>query len=152
MGCGLLSGLWDVEAAIYTGPSPSEDVAECGHQRTEAALRAARCEAERNGWAVSIAIVSASGEPLGLVKLDGSPSDSARCAIAKAQGVAAFEQRGLTEEASFMGRAAKVQCSLGATSIYVDDRCIIAVGVDGDARVNSTQLAKTAAHNFLRFC
>lgn len=152
MGRGLLSGLFDVEAAIYTGAPPSEDCVDCGNQRTEAALHAARCEAERNGWTMSIAIVSASGEPLGLVKLDGSACDSARCAIAKAQRAAAFGQHGLTEQGSFMGRAAEIQCSPGATSIYMDDRCVVAIGVDGDGRVNATQLAMTAAHSFLRAC
>jgi len=150
MGRGLLSGLWDVEAAIYTGPVPSEDSVECGHQRTEIALRAARCEAERNGWAVSIAIVDGAGEPLGLVKLDGSPSDSARRAIAKAQGAAAFEQRGQTEEGVFLERAANVWCSPGATSIYVENRCIVAIGVEAEDQSNATQLAKTAAQSFMR--
>ncbi|GAB6387245.1 heme-binding protein [Stutzerimonas marianensis] len=150
MGRGLLSGLWDVEAAIYTGPPPAEDRSECVHQRTEEALRAARCEAERNGWAVSIAIVSSRGEPLGLVKLDGSPPDSSRCAIAKAQQAAAIEQRGLTEETAFMGQAATVLSSSGATSIHIDDRCVIAIGVDGEDHVDATLLAKTAAHAFMR--
>lgn len=152
MGRGLFSGLWDVEAAIYTGSLPSEEVIDCANQRTEAALHAARCEAERNGWAVSIAIVSASGEPLGLVKLDGSPCDSARCAIATAQRAAAFDQQVLTERASFMGCAAEIQCSPGATSLHVGGKCIIAIGVDADDEGSATQLAKTAAHSFSRAC
>ena len=105
MGRGLLSGLWDVEAAIYAGPPPLEDRFQLGMQRTETALRAARAEAERNGWAVSIAVVDTAGEPLGLVKLDGSPPDSARCAIRNAQQAIAAEQCGVVDEASLMSRA-----------------------------------------------
>ena len=150
MGRGLFSGLWDVEAAIYIGPPPSADLSDCLNQRTEAALRAARWEAERNGWALSIAIVNAAGEPLGLVKLDGSPCDSARRAIAKAQrAAAAGHDVQLPEEASFMGRSASIQCLQGAISIYVDNRCIIALGVEAEDRDSATHIANTAADAFL---
>lgn len=144
MGRGLLSGLWDVEAAIYVGPPPSQDRFRLGAQRTEAALRAARVEAERNGWAVSIAVVDTTGEPLGLVKLDGSPPDSARCAIRKAQQVTAAEQCGLFDEASSMlGRQRRFPAD--AIPIYVGQRCIGAVAVHGVHRSEAAQVACAGA-------
>lgn len=140
MGRGLLSGLWDVEAAIYAGPPPLEDRFQLGVQRTEAALRAARAEAERNGWAVSIAVVDTTGEPLGLVKLDGSPPGSGRCAISKAQQATAAEQCDLVEGAPKVFRSQH-----DAVPIYVEDRCIGAIGVHGIHRSEAAQVACAGA-------
>lgn len=152
MGRGLLSGLWDVEAAIYAGPPPLEDRYQLGVQRTEAALRAARAEAERNGWAVSIAVVDTAGEPLGLVKLDGSPPDSARCAIRKAQQATAVEQCGLLDEAPLMPPSQRLRFVADAIPIYVDDRCIGAVGVHGVHRSEAAQVANAGAEAVERAC
>lgn len=145
MGRGLLSGLWDVEAAIYVGPPPLQDSHQLGAQRTEAALRAARAEAERNGWAVSIAVVDTLGEPLGLVKLDGSPLDSARSALKKAQRATAAEQCGLTDEASFMSRTRQVRFAADAIPVYVADKCVGAIGVHGVHRSEAAQVASVGA-------
>jgi glc operon protein GlcG len=145
MGRGLLSGLWDVEAAIYAGPPPLEDGCRLGVQRTEAALRAARAEAERNGWAVSIAVVDTLGEPLGLVKLDGSPPDSARCAIKKAQQATAAEQCGLVDEAPFLSRSRQVRFPADAIPVYAEDKCIGAIGVHGVHRGEAAQVANAGA-------
>lgn len=152
MGRGLWSGIWDVEAAIYTGPRLSADLMQMGIQRTEAALRAARAEAERNGWLVSIAIVDKEGEPLGLLKLDGSPPNSAQCAIKKAQRATSLKHYTLDEETRSVARSEHIRCSAGAASIYVDAKCIAAIGVDGANPVESTQLAKTAAEVFVEVC
>ena len=150
MGRGLLSGLWDVEAAIYAGPPPLEDRFQLGMQRAETALRAARAEAERNGWAVSIAVVDTAGEPLGLVKLDGSPPDSARCAIRKAQQAIAAEQCGVVDEASLMPRARYARYSAVAIALYVEDRCIGAVAVHGVHRSEAAHVAHAGAEAFER--
>ncbi|AHL77509.1 hypothetical protein CH92_21455 [Stutzerimonas stutzeri] len=145
MGRGLLSGLWDVEAAIYTGPAPLEDRFQLGVQRTEAVLRAARAEAERNGWAVSIAVVDTTGEPLGLLKLDGSPPDSGRCAIRKAQQATAAEQCGLVDEASLMSGTRHLRYGADAIALYVEDRCIGAVAAHGVHRSEAAQVAHAGA-------
>lgn len=145
MGRGLLSGLWDVEAAIYTGPPPPHDRFQLGMQRTETALRAARIEAERNGWAVSIAVVDAAGEPLGLLKLDGSPSDSARRALRQAQRALAIEPCGLLDEAPTKFRSQHAQLRADAMAIYVDDRCIGAIGVHGVHRSEAARVAGAGA-------
>lgn len=147
MGRGFLAGLWDVEAAIYAGPPPVEDRYQLGAHGTEVVLSAARAEAERNGWAVSIAIVDSTGEPLGLVKLDGSPPDSARCAIKKAQQVTAVEQCGLMDDALLTthSQPQPMQASTEAIPLYVDDRCIGAVGVHGAHRSEAAQVAYAGA-------
>jgi len=122
-----------------------EDRFQLGVQRTEAALRAARAEAERNGWAVSIAVVDTTGEPLGLVKLDGSPPDSARCAISKAQQATAAEQCGLVDEAPMVFRSQHAHHPADAMPIYVEDRCIGAIGVHGIHRSEAAQVACAGA-------
>ncbi|WP_217475731.1 heme-binding protein [Stutzerimonas stutzeri] len=144
MGRGLLSGLWDVEAAIYAGPPPLEDRFQLGLQRAETALRAARAEAERHGWAVSIAVVDTAGEPLGLVKLDGSPPDSARCAIRKAQQVAAQQVARVGETSPRFG-AGHLRYGLDAIALYVEERCIGAVAVHGVHRSEAAQVAQAGA-------
>jgi glc operon protein GlcG len=145
MGRRLLSGLWDVEAAIYADPPPLQDGDQLTAQRTEVALRAARAEAERNGWAVSIVVVDTRGEPLGLVKLDGSPPDSARCAIRKAQRATAAERCGLTDKASFMSRIRQVRIAADAIPVYVADTCVGAIGVHGVHRSEAAQVARVGA-------
>lgn len=145
MSRGLFSGLWDVEAAIYAGPPPPEDRFQLGLQRAETALRAARAEAERHGWAVSIAVVDTAGEPLGLVKLDGSPPDSARCALRKAQQVAAAEQVGLVDETSPRPRSGHLRYGLDAIALCMEERCIGAVAVHGVHRSEAAQVAQAGA-------
>ncbi|WP_051231530.1 heme-binding protein [Stutzerimonas azotifigens] len=81
MGRRLLAGLWDVEAAIYAGPPPRRDPFDFGLRDAEAVLRAARAEAERNDWAVAIAVVDAEGHPFGLIRLDGGRADGATRAL-----------------------------------------------------------------------
>lgn len=147
MGRGFLAGLWDVEAAIYAGPRPVEDRYQLGAHGTEVVLHAARAEAERNGWAVSIAIVDSTGEPLGLIKLDGSPPDSARYALRKAQQATAVEQCGLMDETLLTSRSLPKQSQVptDAVPLYVDDRCIGAVGVHGVRGSDAAQVAYAGA-------
>lgn len=145
MGRGLLSGLWDVEAAIYTGPAAQEERCRLGLQHTEAVLRAARAEAERNGWDVSIAVVDRMGMPLGLVTLDGSPPDSGRCAIERAQQAAAAEPCGLAGDSAPAADARQQPLRADAMPLYVNGRCIGAIGVHGAQRSEAAQVAYTGA-------
>ena len=51
-------------------------------------LEAGRNEAERNGWAVSIAVVDDGGHPLALERLDGCAPVGAYIAVEKARSAA----------------------------------------------------------------
>ncbi|MCP1622297.1 heme-binding protein [Pseudomonas nitroreducens] len=115
-------------------------------------LAAARNEAQRNHWAVSIVVVDDGGHPLALERLDGCAPASAYIATEKARSAALGrrETKGY-EDMVNGGRTAFVTAPLitsleGGVPVLVDGQVIGAVGVSGvkageDAQVASAGVA-----------
>jgi len=115
-------------------------------------LAAARDEALRNHWAVSIVVVDDGGHPLALERLDGCAPASAYIATEKARSAALGrrETKGY-EDMVNGGRTAFVTAPLitsleGGVPVVLDGQVIGAVGVSGvkadeDAQVASAGVA-----------
>ena len=115
-------------------------------------LAAARAEAQRNRWAVSIVVVDDGGHPLALERLDGCAPASAYIATEKARSAALGrrETKGY-EDMVNGGRTAFVTAPLitsleGGVPVVLDGQVIGAVGVSGvkageDAQVASAGVA-----------
>ncbi|KJK00511.1 hypothetical protein UB43_14770 [Pseudomonas sp. 21] len=115
-------------------------------------LAAARTEAQRNHWAVSIVVVDDGGHPLALERLDGCAPASAYIATEKARSAALGrrETKGY-EDMVNGGRTAFVTAPLitsleGGVPVVLDGQVIGAVGVSGvkageDAQVASAGVA-----------
>ncbi|MFR0688458.1 heme-binding protein [Enterobacterales bacterium AE_CKDN230030158-1A_HGKHYDSX7] len=115
-------------------------------------LAAARDEALRHQWAVSIVVVDDGGHPLALERLDGCAPASAYIATEKARSAALGrrETRGY-EEMVNNGRVAFISAPLitsleGGVPVILDGQVIGAVGVSGvkageDAQVASAGVA-----------
>ena len=115
-------------------------------------LAAARAEAQRNRWAVSIVVVDDGGHPAALGRLDGWAPASAYIATEKARSAALGrrETKGY-EEMVNGGRTAFVTAPLitsleGGVPVVLDGQVIGAVGVSGvkageDAQVASAGVA-----------
>lgn len=111
-------------------------------------VAAARAEAERNGWCVSIAVVDDGGHPLALVRLDGAAPLSAYIASEKARTSAVGRRESKVYEDMVNGGrtaflSAPITVSLeGGVPIVVDGQVIGAVGVSGVKASEDAQVAK----------
>ena len=119
------------------------------HDDVAAILNAARDEAQRNHWAVSIAVVDDGGHLLGLYRLDGAAPMSARMAPAKARTSALGRRETKSyEETINNGRTAFLSAPdldgmlEGGVPIVVDGQVVGAVGVSGVKSVEDAQVAK----------
>ena len=108
---------------------------------------AAEAEAERNGWAVSIAVCDAGGHALWLQRLDGAPLMSAQVAPEKARTCAltgkpskAFED--MVNNGRYAALAMPVTPLEGGEPIVIDGRVIGAVGVSGVKASEDAQVAR----------
>jgi len=114
-------------------------------------LAAARGEAQRHGWAVSIALVDDGGHPLGLVRLDGASPSSAYLATEKARTAALGRRESkLYEDMINGGRVAFLSAPISATleggvPILVNGQCVGALGVSGVKSDQDAQVAKAGA-------
>ncbi|AZD15089.1 heme-binding protein [Pseudomonas chlororaphis] len=122
-----------------------------GQREVQRILIAARDEAERNQWAVSIAIVDDGGHPLALERLDGCAPVSAYIAMEKARTAALGrrESKGY-EEMVNGGRTAFLSAPLltsleGGVPVVFDGQVIGAVGVSGVKSGEDAQVARFAA-------
>ncbi|MBA1191345.1 hypothetical protein G7007_00525 [Pseudomonas entomophila] len=113
-------------------------------------LAAAREEAHRHGWAVSIAVVDEGGHPLALERLDGCAPIAAYIATEKARS-AALGRRDTKgyEDMVNAGRTAFVSAPLltsleGGLPVRVDGQVIAAVGVSGVKAEQDAQVAAAA--------
>ena len=113
-------------------------------------LAAAREEAQRHGWAVSIAVVDEGGHPLALERLDGCAPIAAYIATEKARS-AALGRRDTKgyEDMVNGGRTAFVSAPLltsleGGLPVRVDGQVIAAVGVSGVKAEQDAQVAAAA--------
>ncbi|WP_443190751.1 heme-binding protein [Pseudomonas indica] len=117
-------------------------------QEVSRILAAARAEAERNQWAVAIAVVDDGGHPLALERLDGCAPIGAYIATEKARtaAIGRRESKGY-EEMVNGGRSAFLSAPLltsleGGVPIRVDGQVIGAVGVSGVKAEQDAQVAK----------
>ena len=111
-------------------------------------LAAARSEAEKNQWAVTISVVDDGGHPLALERLDGCAPIGAYIASEKARSAALGrrETKGF-EEMVNGGRTAFLSAPLvtsleGGVPVIVDGQVVGAIGVSGVKADQDAQVAK----------
>jgi len=115
----------------------------------QAIAAAAQAEAQKNNWAVSIAIVDAGGHLLHFQRLDGAAPVSSHIAPAKANTAALGQRESKVYEDVINGgrysflSAPTIQGMLeGGVPIMKDGACIGAVGVSGVKSNEDAQIAK----------
>jgi len=125
------------------------------HDDVARILIAARQEAQKNNWAVAIAVVDDGGHPLALERLDGCAPIGAYIATEKARTAALGRRESrLYEEMINAGRASFLSVPVmsgmlgGGVPISVDGHVVGAVGVSGvkpeqDAQVASAGVVAT---------
>jgi glc operon protein GlcG len=140
-----------------TSPDPKSEEKERNAMQTKPVLglaevneilTAARAEAERHDWKVSIAVVDDGGHPLGLLRLDGAPPSSAYMATEKARTSSLGRRESKAYEDMINGgRYAFLSSPLvatleGAVPVLVNGHCVGAVGVSGVKSEQDAQIAK----------
>jgi glc operon protein GlcG len=112
---------------------------------------AAEAEAQKNNWAVTIAIVDAGGHLLWLQRLDGAAPVSAEIAPAKARTAALGRRESKVYEdminqgrTSFLSAPALVGMLEGGVPVMVQGACVGAVGVSGVKSSEDAQIARAA--------
>jgi glc operon protein GlcG len=116
-------------------------------------LEAARTEADKNQWAVAIAVVDDGGHPLALLRLDGCAPIGAYIAMEKARTSALGRRESKQYEDMINGgRTAFLSAPLVATleggvPVVVDGQVIGAVGVSGVKADQDAQVAKAGANS-----
>jgi glc operon protein GlcG len=121
----------------------------------QAALDAARAEAAKNGWVVSIAVVDDGGHPLGFLRLTEAAPLSAQIAFGKARTAAISRRESkFYEEVVKGGRTAFLSVSdfttlEGGVPIAVDGQCVGAVGVSGVRSDQDAQIATAGVQAIL---
>jgi glc operon protein GlcG len=114
-------------------------------------LDAARAEAEKNKWAVTIAIADDGGHLLSLLRLDGCAPVGAYIAPEKARTAALGRRESkVYEDMINGGRTAFLSAPLagaleGGVPVIVDGQVIGAVGVSGVKADQDAQVAKAGA-------
>lgn len=116
-------------------------------------LEAARAEAEKNQWAVTIAVVDDGGHLLALLRLDGCAPIGAYIATEKARTSALGRRESKQYEDMINGgRTAFLSAPLagtleGGVPVVVDGNVVGAVGVSGVKPDQDSQVARTAANS-----
>jgi glc operon protein GlcG len=117
----------------------------------QSALEAAKAEAIRNQWAVSIALVDDGGHLLGHLRLDGAAPVSSHISLAKARTAALGRRESkVYEDMINQGRTAFLSAPEidglleGGVPIWVDGHCLGAVGVSGVKSSEDAQIARAA--------
>jgi glc operon protein GlcG len=112
-------------------------------------LDAARAEALKNNWAVSIAVVDAGGHLLSMQRLDGAPPVSAYMGPAKARTAALGRRESKVYEdvinggrISFLSAPELEGMLEGGVPIMSQGQCIGAVGVSGVKSTEDAQIAR----------
>ncbi|MBK9133979.1 MAG: heme-binding protein [Betaproteobacteria bacterium] len=119
------------------------------HEDCRRIATAAEAEAQRHGWAVSIAVVDDGGHLLWLQRLDGAAPISSHIAPAKARTAALGRRESrLYEEMINQGRQAFLSAPTlegmleGGVPVMHDGQCVGAVGVSGVKSVEDAQIAR----------
>jgi glc operon protein GlcG len=116
-------------------------------------LDAARTEADKNQWAVAIAVVDDGGHPLALLRLDGCAPIGSYIAMEKARTSALGRRESKQYEDMINGgRSAFLSAPLVATleggvPVVVDGQVVGAVGVSGVKADQDAQVAKAGANS-----
>lgn len=117
----------------------------------KAMAAAGEAEAQRNKWAVTIAIVDEGGHLLWLQRLDGAAPVSAHIAPAKAHTAAMGQRESRVYEEminagrhSFLSAPALQGMLEGGVPIMKDGQCLGAVGVSGVKSSEDAQIARAA--------
>ncbi len=112
-------------------------------------LAAASAEAQRQGWAVTIAVVDDGGHPLGLVRLDGAAPMTAYMATEKARTSALGRKESkVYEDMINNGRTAFLSAPVlqgtleGAVPVVAEGQVVGAVGVSGVKSDQDAQVAR----------
>jgi glc operon protein GlcG len=114
-------------------------------------LDAARAEAEKNNWAVTIAVADDGGHLLSLLRLDGCAPVGAYIAPEKARTAALGRRESkVYEDMINGGRTAFLSAPLagtleGGVPVIVDGQVVGAVGVSGVKADRDAQIAKAGA-------
>lgn len=110
---------------------------------------AAEAEANRNNWAVTLAVVDPGGHLLWLQRLDGAAAISAEIAPAKARTAAmgrretkVYEDMINQGRMSFLSAPSLKGMLEGGVPIMVDGQCVGAVCVSGVKSSEDAQIAK----------
>lgn len=110
---------------------------------------AAEAEAQKNGWAVALAIADDGGHLLWLQRLDGAPAVSAQIAASKARTAALGRRESkVYEDIINGGRTALLSAPLidglleGGVPLLHDGQCLGAVGVSGVKSGEDAQIAR----------
>ncbi|WP_246792134.1 GlcG/HbpS family heme-binding protein [Burkholderia perseverans] len=111
-------------------------------------LDAARAEAEKQAWTVSVAVVDDGGHLLGMLRLDGAGPISSEISIGKARTAAlgrreskAYEDMINGGRTAFLG-APIVTPLEGGVPVIVDGHVVGAVGVSGMKPAEDTLIAR----------
>ena len=121
----------------------------------QAALAAAKAEAVKNGWIVSIAIVDDGGHPMGFLRLTDAAPLTAQIAFGKARTAALSRRESkFYEEIVKNGRTAFLSVDVtaleGGVPIVVDGQCVGAIGVSGVRSDQDAQIAHAAVQAMLQ--
>lgn len=115
-------------------------------------LNAAKAEAQRNQWAVTISIVDDGGHPLALERLDGCAPIGAYISMDKARSAALGRRESADYEAMINnGRTAFLSAPNlagmleGGVPVVVNGQVIGAIGVSGVKADQDAQVAKAGA-------
>ena len=121
----------------------------------QAALDAARAEAVKNGWVVSIAVVDDGGHPLGFLRLTDAAPLSAQVALGKARTAALSRRESkFYEDVVKNGRTAFLSVSdftmlEGGVPVMVAGQCVGAIGVSGVRSDQDAQIASAGVQAIL---
>ena len=121
----------------------------------QAALDAARAEAVKNGWVVSIAVVDDGGHPLGFLRLTDAAPLSAQIAFGKARTAALSRRESkFYEDVVKNGRTAFLSVSdfttlEGGVPVIVAGQCVGALGVSGVKSDQDAQIANAGVQAIL---
>jgi len=116
----------------------------------EQITHAARSEAQRNGWNVSISVVDDGGHPLALLRMDGCAPIGAYIAAEKARSAAigrretkGYEDMINNGRTAFLAVAELSRGLLeGGIPIVVEGHCVGAIGVSGVKSEQDAQIAR----------
>jgi glc operon protein GlcG len=121
----------------------------------QAVLDAAKAEAGKNGWAVSIAVVDDGGHALGFLRLTEAAPLSAQIAFGKARTAAISRRESkFYEDVVKNGRTAFLSVSdcitlEGGVPILIAGQCVGAVGVSGVRSDQDAQIANAGVQAIL---
>ncbi len=135
--------------SIFYPQSPIKTQTTLELSDVQAIAAAAQTEAQKNKWAVSIAIVDAGGHLLHFQRLDGSAPVSSHIAPAKAKTAACVHRETKVYEDminagrySFLSAPTIEGMLEGGVPIMKDGACMGAVGVSGVKSTEDAQIAK----------